>query len=85
VHKLSLLGDCAPFIAQASGLSIPEVYALDIKRMMGLCGAHGVELLVRAKELTELGKNVELELTVAEILALQPLAELFQPALAAVA
>ena len=77
--NLDLLAQCIPFIAHASGKAMEEIHALPVDQAVNLCGQHGVMLLARATDLQEAGRNLEQDLCVAEILALQPLAEMFKP------
>lgn len=84
MRKLELLGQCLPFLAHASGQTMAQVHAMPVDKAFFACGEHGVKLVTRAAELTASGKSLEQELCVAEILALQPLAELFKPAMASV-
>ena len=82
--NLDLLAQCIPFIAHASGQTLPQVHALPVEKAVYLCGEHGVKLLTRATELKAQGKSLEQELCVAEILALQPLATMFKQVMPAV-
>lgn len=71
MKNITQINQCLPFLAQATGKTMAELYAMTPADLMFLCGEHGAKLFATIGEM----RSVE-ALTFAEAVAMGPLTEM---------